>query len=359
MSAARPWRIAGINFDHMHMGDLLAMAHAHPGAEITGVCDADPVRMADAVARFGLRPDQVHTDPEACLRAADPDLVILCPATADHAAWVERVAPCGKPILLEKPFAASLADADRMTRALRPGQILAVNWPLRWYPSHQTARRLIAEGRIGRVREVHFYDGNRGPLYHGAHKVEREPSPGEKDSSWWYKRASGGGSLLDYLGYGATLAAWFDGGRVPEEVTCVTGGHPSLEVDEHSVTVCRYADGHLSKFETRWGTLTDPWVHQPLPKCGFNIVGTEGAIASYDLEPTVRLQTRARPEGEDIPAPPPAPPFQNPVQYLLHCLQTGAPVEGPLSPAVSRVGQIVVDAAARSAAERRAVRVAP
>ena len=51
-----------------------------------------------------------------------------------------------------------------------------------------------------------------------------------------------------------------------------------LEVDEHSIVVARYAHG-LSKFETRWGTFTDPWIIQPQPKCGFVILGTEGSVA--------------------------------------------------------------------------------
>ena len=33
----KPWKIAGINFDHMHMGDLLRMVHEHPNAEIVGI----------------------------------------------------------------------------------------------------------------------------------------------------------------------------------------------------------------------------------------------------------------------------------------------------------------------------------
>mgnify|MGYP006906357726 CR=1 FL=1 len=33
------WKIVGINFDHMHMGDLLRQVHEHPSATIAGVCD--------------------------------------------------------------------------------------------------------------------------------------------------------------------------------------------------------------------------------------------------------------------------------------------------------------------------------
>ena len=99
-----------------------------------------------------------------------------------------------------------------------------------------------------------------------------------KRKSWFYKKAEGGGSLLDYLGYGVTLGTWFHGGRKPIEVTAVTDLPNGLEVDQHSVTVARYASG-LSKFETRWGTFTDPWTHQPQPRCGFVLKGTEGTIA--------------------------------------------------------------------------------
>lgn len=350
-----PWRIVGINFDHFHMGDLLRMASEHPDAEIVGVCDERPERMAGAIDAFGIPPEGVFTDWQACLNSTRPDLVILCPATAGRAEWVERIATRSLPVMIEKPFAASLAEADRMIAAMQPaGKPFAINWPLRWVKTHAKAKALIDEGAIGEPREVHYYGGNRGPLWHGADKVEKTPEAvaAEKPHSWFYRKAHGGGSLLDYLGYGVTLGTWFLDGRFPIEVTCTTDDPEGLEVDEHSVTVARYAGG-LSTFQTRWGTFTDPWTHQPQPKCGFVIVGEAGTISSYDYEPAVRIQTRARPEGYDLEAEPLAPPFQNPVQYLLHCLETGSPVEGPLSPAMSRIGQRIVDTAALSAREKR------
>ena len=191
------------------------------------------------------------------------------------------------------PFAASLADADVMIKVMREtGKLFAINWPLAWYAPHITAKRLVEEGAIGEVIEVHFYDGNRGPLYHAADKIELSPEEREREKplTWFYKKEAGGGSLLDYLGYGATLATWYHGGKAPIEVTCVVDEPAHLEVDEHSITVARYACG-LSKFETRWGTHSDPWTCQPQPKCCFVIVGKQGSISSYDFEKTVRLQT--------------------------------------------------------------------
>jgi glucose-fructose oxidoreductase len=187
-------------------------------------------------------------------------------------------------------------------------------------------------------------------------EISAEEREREKPRTWFYKREAGGGSLLDYLGYGATLGTWYHDGRAPVEVTSVVDEPANLEVDEHSITVARYERG-LSKFETRWGTHSDPWTHQPLPKCGFVVVGTRGSVASYDFEPTVRLQTKEDPAGRDVPVDALQPPYQNPVQYLIHCLATGEKVNGPLSPEISRTGQRIVDSAALSALHKHTVRL--
>lgn len=353
------FRIAGINFDHMHMGDLLRMANEHPNAEIVGISDETPARMESTAATLGIPRDRIFDDYDQCIKQTRPDVVILCPATATHGLWVERIAPYGTHILVEKPMAASLAEADAMIAAVEAtGKTLVINWPLAWYPPHVTSKRLIDAGRIGEVIEVHYYDGNRGPLRHVADKEEvgEVEAARLKSQSWWYQKDKGGGSLLDYMGYGVTLGTWFHGGCAPIEVTTMVDHPLGLEVDEHSITIARYASG-LSKYETRWGTFSDPWTHQPQPKCGFVIVGAAGTIASYDYEPTIRIQTRDHPDGEVIPVDTLQAPYQNPIQYLLHCLETGEPVTGPLSPAICRIGQQIVDSALLSAREQRTVQL--
>lgn len=355
----RIWKVAGINFDHMHMGDLLRMSHEHPQAEIVGLADEDLSRVIPIAERFGVSLEHCYTDFCACLEETQPDIVLLCPATAKHGDYVEWVAPYGVHILVEKPMAASLADANRMIRAMEAtGNTLVINWPLAWYPPHVTTKRLIDEGAIGEVIEVHYYDGNRGPLRHIADKVEIGPEEAarQKSQSWWYQKEAGGGSLLDYLGYGVTLGSWFHGSRAPLEITTMVDETPGLEVDEHSITLARYEYG-LSRYETRWGTFTDPWTLQPQPKCGFVVVGTHGTISSYDFEPTIRLQTQARPEAYELPVDTLAPPYRNPVQYLIHLLETNSPPTGPLSPTLSRLGQQIVDTAVLSAQEKRTVKL--
>ncbi len=358
----KKWKIAGISFDHMHMGDLLREASGHPRAEIAGIADSNPEN-AEAVElvreKLAIPEERTFRDCGECLEKTKPDLVIVCAATALHADFVERIAPCGAAILVEKPFAADLAAADRMIRAAEnAGVRLAVNWPLAWYPPHLTSKRLIDEGLIGTLCEVHYYDGNRGPTHHLMDKiaVSEDEALARTKSSWWYRKDSGGGSLLDYLGYGTTLGTWFHGGRVPEEVTAASWSRSGIEVDEHSLVATKYRDG-LSKYETRWGTFTDPWVHQPQPQTGFILVGTGGTIASYDYAASVRVQTRERPEGYDMPVDQPPPEMSGPISHLINVLETGAPLHGPLSLAIARSGQRIVDAARLSVEQRRPVRL--
>ncbi|MBG1232346.1 Gfo/Idh/MocA family protein [Aestuariivirga litoralis] len=355
------FKVVGISFDHMHMGDLLRLVHENPDAEIAGIFDPNPAKMESAIANFGLGADKVFTDFDACMKATKPDLAILCAATADHATYTERLAKYGVHVFVEKPFAASVADARRMMAAMKPtGKIMAINWPLVWVPSHVTAKRLIAEGTIGTLTSVHFNDGNRGPLYHLADKVEVSAAEVEKQKpgSWWYKRSSGGGSLLDYLGYGSTLGTWYMDGEAPSEVTCTVDHTPGIEVDQHSITVCRYARG-LSRMETRWGTLTDPWTIQPQPTCGFVFVGTDGSISSPDYATHVSVQTRAKPEATLVPVDTLPVGKRNAIEYVLGCIKNGTKVTGPLDPEVSLMGQRIVDTAAQSAKEKRTLALLP
>jgi glucose-fructose oxidoreductase len=339
----------------MHMGDLLRLVVDHPDAEVVGVWHSDRAVPTEVLGRLNLPADLIFDRWEECLERSHPTAAVVCAPPASHAEWTERIAQRGLDLLVEKPMAGCLADADRMIVAMQQaGRQLAINWPLAWYPVHRTAKRLIDEGQIGNVINIHYYDGNRGPVGHKMDKIEvtGDELLREKQTSWFYQPQAGGGALLDYLGYGTTLAAWFDGGRRPIEVAAMVDRPPGLQVEEHSVTIARYESG-LYKFETRWGTFTDPWTHQPQPKCGFVICGSEGTISSYDFEPTVTLQSRAHPEGQRVAVDPLQPPHTDPITYFLHCLDTAQAIEGPLSPVTSRIGQQVVDTALRSSQQKQ------
>ena len=145
----KKWKVAGINFDHMHIGDLLRNVKNHPNAEIVGVCDETLERMQSTMTALEIPAERQFTDYRQCLERTQPDIAILCPEHGvSRREWVEKVAPSGVNILVEKPFAASLTDADRMIAAVaKTGKTLVVNWPLAWYPPYVTTQRLL----IGRA----------------------------------------------------------------------------------------------------------------------------------------------------------------------------------------------------------------
>lgn len=346
-----PLRVIGVGFDHMHIGDQLQTAIDHPETEVVGLIGDDLVRVNDVARSLGLHVPSFGSlkDLNALLAATDPHIAFVCTTTAVHADVVEVLADAGIHVILEKPFADSLEAVDRMiTSSQGSGTLLTVNWPLAWVPSHRTAKRLIVEGSIGDVQAVHFYDGNRGPLFHTHGKAETSPTTEEKAASWFYSKDAGGGSLRDYLGYGVTLGTWFRDGGLPQSVTADWFIPEGLEVDEQSVVVARYGTG-LSVFETRWGTLSDPWNLQPSPRCGFVITGTTGSITSwdYDVEVTVSRGNGSVPErvGIDEIA------FEdrNALSNVVAHLRTGRPLDSPLTAATSRTGHAIVEAAVRGA----------
>src|SRR5213079_2923493 len=99
---------------------------------IVGISDEKPERMGEAIRKFGLPREKAFTDYKACLEQTKPDIVILCPAASKHGEWVKKVAPYGAHLMVEKPFAASLKEADTMIAAMARGQRLMINWPLQW-----------------------------------------------------------------------------------------------------------------------------------------------------------------------------------------------------------------------------------
>jgi len=350
-------RVAVVGFAHMHAGDQLRMIADTPEAELVGICDTEADTEADTGRRdavaddLGLPTEIRFDDLTALLENSNPDLAIVCSTTGEHRQLVERLAAHKVHVILEKPFALTLDDADRMIAASDDARtVLAVNWPLAWYPAHLTTHRLIAEGLVGDVLEVHYYDGNRGPLTHVHDKTERvDPDLATKAASWWYSPEFGGGSLLDYLGYGATIATWFRNGELPERVTALAWGSEGLRVDEQSVTVAAYRSG-LSTFQTKWGTFSNPWTCQPAPGCGFIVVGSLGTITSRDFAPAVQVQTLEHPDGLPIPVDTPDREQTSALRHVLHCLRTGAEPTGPSSKHTSRQGRQIVDSAMDSVA---------
>jgi glucose-fructose oxidoreductase len=84
------WKIAGISFDHMHMGDNLRMAHEHPGVKIVALCDEKPERMQAVAEAFGIPANRLFTDESRLFEETKPDLVLRVGAGARYGEAIDR-----------------------------------------------------------------------------------------------------------------------------------------------------------------------------------------------------------------------------------------------------------------------------
>ena len=98
-----------------------------------------------------------YATPEELLADDRVTLVSVCTPTASHADVAVAAMRAGKHVLVEKPIALTLKDADRMLReADKAGVRLLVGHVLPFFAEFRWLRETIAEGRYGRVRAAHF-----------------------------------------------------------------------------------------------------------------------------------------------------------------------------------------------------------
>ena len=113
--------------------------HAIPEAELVGVYDHHPGRAAEVAARHGAR---VFDDPEALL--AEVEAVSVAVPTVGHRAAVEAACAARVHVLVEKPMAVTVAEADAMCAAAeRAGVQLQVGQVERFNPALLAARPMV------------------------------------------------------------------------------------------------------------------------------------------------------------------------------------------------------------------------
>ncbi|PZF85859.1 Gfo/Idh/MocA family protein [Jiangella anatolica] len=131
----------------------LAAVHAHPGATLAGVADLVPVRAAAAARAHGGVP--WDTDLATALARPGVDAVIACPPNDAHAEVGLAVAAAGKHLLIEKPLATTVDDADRLVAAFADhGLTLTAAHTHRHYDYARAVHAAIADGTVGRPRLI-------------------------------------------------------------------------------------------------------------------------------------------------------------------------------------------------------------
>ena len=119
------------------------------GANVVAVAGHDAAAGEAFATRHGIRAEK---DWRALVGAADLDVVLVCTPPHLHAEMTIAALEAGKHVLCEKPFARTGAEAERMVHAARThGKALACGFNHRHHPALAELRRLVDEGRLGRV----------------------------------------------------------------------------------------------------------------------------------------------------------------------------------------------------------------
>lgn len=138
---------------HVHAGYLRQV----PEVEFVGAADLDASSREAFTARWQL---PTFGDPEELLAAAQPDVVHVLTPPATHAKLAIELLHAGVHVLVEKPMALTVADADLMVAAARrTGRVLTVDHN-RWFdPVMQGARALLQNGQLGALIGVDVFAG--------------------------------------------------------------------------------------------------------------------------------------------------------------------------------------------------------
>ncbi len=227
------------------------VAHEHPGATVL-------------------------SRPEALWELADCDFVVVATPNHVHGSLARESIDRGVPVVVDKPLAATAAEAeDVVRRAAQAGVLLTVFQNRRWDSDFLTLARLIAEGRLGTVIR---YES----------RFERwRPAP---DRGAWRESAApeeGGGQLLDLGSHLVDQALTLFGPAT--HVYAEVDAHRGTPGDDDAFVAIRHTGGVISHLRASAITAA------PGPR--LRVLGTEAAfvISALDSQEDV-LRTGTRPD---------------------------------------------------------------
>ncbi len=211
-----------------------------PEAEVVAVYTRQPQK-AEAFARKHHIP-RWFSDLDAAITQSGCDVVDVCLPNFLHHRAVTAAARAGKHVIIEKPLALNLTEADEMIAACRAaGRRLMYAEELCFAPKYERVRQLVNEGAVGKIFQMRQCEKHSGP-----------------HSDWFYDVAqSGGGALMDMGCHGVAWFRWMLGGR-PRAVSVQAQMQTGLihrgrtRAEENSVVIVEFDGGALGVAENSW-----------------------------------------------------------------------------------------------------------
>lgn len=226
--------VAGLTHDHIHellrrkdRGDIV----------IVGIAESNKELVERLAKQYGFDKKIVYSSIDEMLRKTKPEAVMAYNDIFGHLEVVEKCAPKGIHVMVEKPLAVSVAHANRMAALARKHNIhLLTNYETTWYGSNAEAYKIAnGERQIGEIRKIEFHTGHQGPVEIGCSR---------EFLAWLTDPVlNGAGALNDFGCYGANISTWLMNGETPVSVTAVTNTNkPQVypKVDDEATIVVQY-----------------------------------------------------------------------------------------------------------------------
>ena len=234
-----------------------------PDYQLVAVCDRSDKRLTGAAETFGARP---YTEAADLIGDPEVDLVVVSAPSNFHKDLAIAALDAGKNVIVEKPMALTLAEADEMIAAAENnGRLLTVFHNRRWDRDYLMLKRLVQQGILGKLLTLDSRVMTYGPEW-TTYGVE------EFNPTWRIQAAYGGGFLADWGPH--LIEQLLDlTGEMPLSVTCQLRSHLwAKEVEDYFHMRLSFPSGLLATLE---GSNN---AQLPLPR--WFVVGSAGTLVA-------------------------------------------------------------------------------
>lgn len=261
---AQPMKLGVVGLTHGHVGWILGYDNPEE-IEVVGYVETN-MELAERFSKqYGFSMDMVFPSIEALVAAKKPEAVAAFGSTFEHLEVVQKCAPLGIHVMVEKPLAVSVEHVKEMEKLAKEHNIhLITNYETTWYPTNHKAKALLESGEVGELRKLIVYDGHRGP---------KKINVSKEFLDWLTDPVlNGGGAITDFGCYGANLSTWLHKGVRPNSVTAIKQQFQpenNPKVEDESIIILQYDNSNA---------LLQPSWNWPMGRKDMEIYGLTGAI---------------------------------------------------------------------------------
>jgi UDP-N-acetylglucosamine 3-dehydrogenase len=219
---------------------------AEGNVEIVAVSDIVLERAQEAAQKYGAQ--KVYEDYKELLQNEEIDAVSVCLPNYLHAPVTIAALQAGKHVLVEKPMATSIEEAEEMIKVAKEhNKKLMVAHNQRFVPSHVKAKELIESGSIGKVYSFRTAFGHPGP----------EGWSVDGATSWFFKKEHAFIGALGDLGVHKSDVIRYLLGDIVEVASFVeTNAKQGTDVDDNAVCILKTESGVIGTLAASWAYVT-------------------------------------------------------------------------------------------------------